>query len=236
MSGDGPGPGEPQRANLQPPRAVPLRPRPLPDDASAAARAFAEAMATRRSVREFSSRPVARETIEACVAAAATAPSGANKQPWSFVVVGDPELKREIRIAAELEERMFYEQRANDEWLADLGLLGTSPSKPFIEDAPWVVVLFKKMRDDRSERISDQVYYVNESVGIAAGLFIAAVHQAGLATLTHTPSPMQFLGRILRRPDYERPYLLLPVGYPADGCMVPDIRRRPLHEVLFFDR
>ena len=219
-----------------PPRAVPLPARAIPADPTAAARAFAETMATRRSVRDFSQRPVARETIEWCVAAAASAPSGANKQPWTFVAVSDPAVKREIRSGAEAEEQKFYEERANDEWLADLGLLGTTPSKPFIEEAPWIVVLFKKMRDDRAERISDQVYYVNESVGIAAGLFIAAVHQAGLATLTHTPSPMQFLTTILRRPEYERPYLLLPVGYPVDGCTVPDIHRRPLGEVLVFDR
>ena len=193
-------------------------------------------MATRRSIRDFSTRPVPRETIEACVAAAASAPSGANKQPWTFVAVGDPAIKREIRVAAEAEERKFYEKRANDEWLADLGLLATDASKPFLEDAPWLVVLFKKMKDDRAERISDQVYYVNESVGIAAGLFIAAVHAAGLATLTHTPSPMQFLAGILGRPAHERPFLLLPVGYPADGCLVPDIRKRPLQEVLVFDR
>lgn len=217
-------------------RTVPLPSREIPADPAAAARAFARAMATRRSVREFSPRPVAREVIEACVAAAATAPSGANKQPWTFVAVSDPALKREIRLGAEMEERRFYEERANDEWLADLGLLGTGPEKPFIEQAPWLVVLFKKVKDDRAERISDQVYYVNESVGIAAGLFIAAIHQAGLATLTHTPSPMQFLGSILRRPAHERPYLLLPVGYPAEGCMVPDIARRPLGEVLVFDR
>lgn len=225
------------RSRREPPRSVPLPARQLPDDPVAAARTFAAAMASRRSVREFSSaRSVPREVIEACVAAAASAPSGANKQPWTFVAVSDPAIKREIRAGAEAEERKFYEERANDEWLADLGLLGTTASKPFIEHAPWVVVLFKKMRDDRAERVSDQVYYANESVGIAAGLFIAAVHQAGLATLTHTPSPMQFLTAILRRPSYERPYLLLPVGYPADGCTVPDIRRRPLSEVLVFDR
>jgi nitroreductase len=215
---------------------VPLPPRERPADATAAARAFAAMMATRRSIRDFSTRPVPRETIEACVAAAASAPSGANKQPWTFVAVGDPAIKREIRVAAEAEERKFYEERANDEWLADLGLLATDASKPFLEDAPWLVVLFKKMKDDRAERISDQVYYVNESVGIAAGLFIAAVHAAGLATLTHTPSPMQFLAGILGRPAHERPFLLLPVGYPADGCLVPDIRKRPLQEVLVFDR
>jgi nitroreductase len=220
----------------QPAAQMPLPKGPSPADPLAAARAFADTMATRRSVRAFSRAPVARELIEACVAAANTAPSGANKQPWRFVAVSDPDIKREIRIGAEAEERRFYDERANDEWLADLGLLGTSWEKPFLEDAPWLVVIFKVMRDDRPVRISDQVYYVNESVGIAAGLFITAVHHAGLATLTHTPSPMQFLTTILGRPSYERPFLLLPVGYAAEGCTVPAIARKPLGEVLVFDR
>jgi nitroreductase len=215
---------------------IPLPKGPSPADPLAAARAFADTMATRRSVRAFSTKPVAREVIEACVAAANTAPSGAHKQPWRFVAVSDPAIKREIRIGAEAEERRFYDERANEEWLADLGLLGTNWEKPFLEDAPWLVVMFKVMRDDRPVRISDQVYYVNESVGLAAGLFITAVHHAGLATLTHTPSPMQFLTTILRRPTYERPFLLLPVGYAADGCTVPAIQRKPLGEVLVFDR
>ncbi|MFM1805506.1 MAG: hypothetical protein RL136_2385 [Planctomycetota bacterium] len=218
------------------PRMIPLPMRESPADPLAAARAFAAMLSSRRSIRRFSERPVARELIESCVTAACTAPSGANKQPWTFVAVDDPALKREIRIGAEIEERKFYEERANDQWLADLGLLGTGPEKPFIEEAPWIVVLFKKMRDDREGRISDQVYYANESVGIAAGMFIAAVHNAGLATLTHTPSPMQFLTTILKRPAHERPFLLLPVGYPAEDCMVPDIRRRPLDEMLVFNR
>jgi iodotyrosine deiodinase len=200
------------------------------------AQAFADLMRSRRSVRNFSTKPVARETIAACVDAANAAPSGANKQPWRFVVVGDPAIKREIRFGAEAEERKFYEERANDEWLADLGSLRTTWEKPFLEVAPWLVVVFKLMKDDREERVSDQVYYVNESVGIAVGLFLAAVHQAGLATLTHTPSPMHFLATILKRPSFERPYLLLPVGYPAEDCTVPDIQRKPLSEVLVFDR
>lgn len=206
------------------------------EGALAAAQAFAASLASRRSVREFSPEPVPREVIEACVAAAATAPSGANKQPWRFVAISDPAIKREIRLGAEAEERRFYEGRANDEWLADLGALATDWEKPFLETAPWLVILFKLMRDDRPDRVTDQVYYVNESVGIAAGMFIAAVHRAGLATLTHTPSPMQFLTTILRRPDYERPFLLLPVGHPAKGCTVPAIERKPLGEVLVFDR
>ncbi len=201
-----------------------------------AAQAFANTMRSRRSVREFSTKPVARETIMACVDAANSAPSGANKQPWRFVAVSNPALKHEIRVAAEEEERKFYDARANDEWLADLGLLGTTWEKPFLDDAPWLVVVFKLMKDDRAERITDQVYYANESVGIAVGLFIAAVHHAGLVTLTHTPSPMRFLGEILGRPSYERPYLLLPVGHPIEGCLVPDIARKPLSEVIVFDR
>ncbi|MFM1822040.1 MAG: hypothetical protein RI967_306 [Planctomycetota bacterium] len=218
---------------------VPYAPPVPPEGALASAQAFAASLASRRSVREFAPTPVPREVIEACVAAAATAPSGANKQPWRFVAVSDPAIKREIRIGAEAEERRFYEGRANDEWLADLGPLATAWEKPYLEAAPWLVVLFKLMRDDRAAddgRVTEQVYYVNESVGIAAGMFIAAVHRAGLATLTHTPSPMQFLTTILRRPSYERPFLLLPVGYPAEGCTVPAIERKPLGEVLVFDR
>ena len=200
------------------------------------AQAFADVMRSRRSVRDFSDAPVARETIIACVDAANSAPSGANKQPWRFVAVSDPELKRTIRVAAEAEEKKLYESRANDDWLADLALLGTTWEKPFLETAPWLVVVFRLTKDDRPQRVSDQVYYTNESVGIAVGLFIAALHHAGLVTLTHTPSPMRFLGEILARPAYERPYLLLPVGYPAKGCMVPDIQRKALKDVVVFDR
>lgn len=215
---------------------IPYEPHVPAGDGLEAARRYAAVMASRRSVRDFSPRPVPREAIEACVAAAHSAPSGANKQPWRFVAVSDPAIKQELRVASEMEERRFYEARANAEWLADLGALGTDWQKPFIEVAPWVVVLFKVMRDERPGRVSDQVYYVNESVGIAAGMFISAVHQAGLVTLTHTPSPMQFITSILRRPAYERPFLLMPVGYPADGCTVPDIARKPLSDVLVFDR
>ena len=193
-------------------------------------------MKERRSVREFSDRPVPREVIESLVAAAGTAPSGANKQPWRFVAISDPALKREIRVAAEEEERLFYEERANTEWLRDLDPFETGPEKPFIETAPWIVVVFKLMRDDAPDRLSDQVYYVNESVGIAVGLFLAAAHHAGLATLTHTPSPMKFLSRILDRPDNERPFLLIPVGHPADDCTVPDIQRKPLKDIMVLNR
>jgi iodotyrosine deiodinase len=207
----------------------PYRPNATPE---AAARAFLHRMALRRSVREFSDRPVSRAAIESIVAAANTAPSGANKAPWRFVAVCDPEVKRRIRAAAEEEERKFYGGRANEEWLRDLAPLGTDPDKSFLEVAPWLIVVFKVMRDERSDRASDQVYYVNESVGIATGLLIAAIHHAGLVTLTHTPSPMRFLSEVLGRPEHERPYLLLPVGHPADDARVPDIRRKRLDDVL----
>ena len=208
-----------------------------PDTSSeAAARRFYEILSLRRSVRTFSDRPVSRETIENIIAAAGTAPSGANKQPWRFVAVQDPALKREIRVAAEAEEREFYYRRANEAWLRDLRAIGTDEAKPFLEIAPWLIVVFKLMRDDSPHSGSDQVYYVNESVGIAVGMLLAAAHLAGLATLTHTPSPMKFLGRVLKRPAYERPYLLIPVGYPAAGCVVPDLQRKPLEEIMVVDR
>jgi nitroreductase len=185
-------------------------------------------MRTRRSVRHFSNRPVDRAVIEACVAAAATAPSGANKQPWRFVAVADPALKRRIREAAEAEERAFYAQRAPAEWLADLAPLETTPDKPFLEVAPWLIVVFRLAQGDDG----GAVYYAQESVGIACGLLLAALHHAGLATLTHTPSPMAFLGPVLGRPAHERPFLLIPVGYAAADCRVPDIARKPLEEIL----
>lgn len=208
-----------------------------PDTSSeAAARRFYEILSLRRSVRTFSDRQVSRETIENIIAAAGTAPSGANKQPWRFVAVQDPALKREIRVAAEAEEGEFYYRRANEAWLRDLQAIGTDEAKPFLEIAPWLIIVFKLMRDDSPDRGSDQVYYVNESVGIAVGMLLAAAHLAGLATLTHTPSPMKFLGRVLKRPAYERPYLLIPVGYPAAGCVVPDLQRKPLEEIMILDR
>ncbi len=209
---------------------IPFTPGPLPtgQTAESAARAFHQRMNTRRSVRFFSDRPVSEDTIRACVQAAGTAPSGANKQPWRFVCVQDPGLKRQIRLEAEAEEREFYAHRANPEWLADLAPLETTSDKPFLETAPWLIVVFKLMKTDEG----GQVYYVNESVGIAAGLLIAAIHHAGLVTLTHTPSPMGFLGKVLSRPEHERPYLLLPVGYPAAGCVVPDIARKPLDQIM----
>ena len=211
---------------------IPLRPY-IPElPPEAAARRYFDVMNQRRSVRYFSGRPVSRETIQWLIRAASTAPSGANKQPWRFIAVSDPALKREIRAAAEAEEREFYERKANPEWLADLAPLQTGPEKEFLESAPWLIVMFKLMRTDDDR----QVYYVNESVGIAAGFLLSAIHHAGLVALTHTPSPMGFLARILNRPALERPFLLIPVGHPAEGCTVPDITRKDLSEVLVWDR
>ncbi|MDX9910390.1 MAG: nitroreductase family protein [Phycisphaerales bacterium] len=197
-----------------------------------AARAFYDSMRLRRTVRMFSDRPVSEETIRWVVSAAGTAPSGANKQPWRFVAVADPELKRKIRVAAEAEEREFYERRAPEEWLRDLEPFGTNPDKSFLEVAPWLIVVFKMMKTDDG----GQVYYVNESVGIATGMLLSAIHQAGLASLTHTPSPMGFLSEVLGRPAHERPFLLIPVGYPAEGCVVPDIGRKAIEDILVVHR
>ncbi|MFO1078257.1 MAG: nitroreductase family protein [Planctomycetota bacterium] len=187
-------------------------------------------MRRRRSVRMFADRPVSRATIEWLVRAAHSAPSGANKQPWRFVCVQDPATKARIRAGAEQEEREFYAGRANAEWLQDLAPLGTDEHKEFLERAPWLVVVFQLTRTDDG----GQVYYLKESVGLACGLFLAAAQFAGLATLTHTPSPMAFLGEILGRPKHERPFLLIPVGHPADDCVVPAkaLERRPLDDVM----
>ena len=198
-----------------------------PEEAS---RRFYEIMRRRRSVRFFSDRPVAREVIENVCRAAGTAPSGAHKQPWRFVCVADRALKRAIREAAEAEEREFYARRASRRWLEDLSPLGTDSSKPFLETAPWLIVVFQLARTDEG----GQVYYREESVGIASGMLISAIHHAGLVTLTHTPSPMKFLSAVLERPEHERPFLLLPVGYPAEGCTVPDLQRKPLEEIAVF--
>lgn len=191
---------------------------------------FHDVMRRRRSIRHFSDQPVSRETIESLVRIACSAPSGANKQPWRFVAVQDSGVKRRIRVAAETEEREFYEHRASPEWLADLEPLGTDPRKEFLEIAPWLIVVFKRVRNDDESH----VYYVNESVGIATGFLLAAAQVAGLATLTHTPNPMAFLSEVLDRPRHEKPYVLIPVGYPAADCTVPEaaLARKPLGEVL----
>jgi len=193
---------------------------------------FLDLMARRRSVREFAPEPVPRELIETAVAVANTAPSGANRQPWHFVAVSDSAVKTEIRQGAEAEEREFYEGgRATEEWLEALAPLGTDWRKPFLEIAPWLVVVFKQIHAVGADGSKLTNYYVNESVGIACGLFIAAIHQMGLATLTHTPQPMRFLTGILDRPDNERPYILFPVGYPHPDCQVPEISKKELEEV-----
>jgi nitroreductase len=195
-------------------------------------RSFLDLMARRRSVREFDPKPVPRELIETAIAVANTAPSGANRQPWHFVAVSDPAVKAEICRGAEAEEREFYEGgRATEEWLEALAPLGTGWRKPFLEIAPWLVVVFKQIHAVGADGSKLTNYYVNESVGIACGLFIAAIHQMGLATLTHTPQPMRFLTRILDRPDNERPYILFPVGYPQPDCEVPEISKKDLEEI-----
>jgi len=195
--------------------------------------ALLDSLCRRRSIRDFSSDPVPRILIEIAIAAAATAPSGANHQPWHFVAVSNPETKSKIRAAAEAEEREFYEGgRAPDEWLKALAPLGTDANKPHLEEAPWLVVVFKEISGVADDGSKITNYYVNESVGIACGLFINAVHHMGLVTLTHTPQPMRFLNEILDRPKNERPFILFPVGYPADDCKVPDISKKPIEEVL----
>jgi len=197
---------------------------------------FYELMAQRRSVRDFSDRPVPRELIEDAIRTAGTAPSGANQQPWQFVAVDDPDLKQEIREAVEDEEKKTYEERMPDEWREALAPLGTDWQKPYLTTAPWIVVFFAEpygIDDDGEKRTH---YYVQESVGIACGLFITALHHMGLATLTHTPAPMGFLRNILDRPDHERPYILFPVGYPAADATVPDVDKKPLDEIVQWNR
>ena len=204
------------------------------DEMVARARAFCETLSRRRTVRDFSDRPVPREVIAECIAAAGSAPSGANLQPWHFVAVADPALKRRIRTAAEEEERAFYEHRASEEWLQALAPLGTDAAKPFLETAPWLVAIFEQKWSYAADGGKVKHYYPKESVGIATGMLITALHLAGLATLTHTPSPMKFLNSILGRPAHERPFLLLVAGYPAENAKVPDIRRKTLEEIATF--
>lgn len=206
---------------------VPFRP-----DAPAldAARAFYDTIRRRRTVRMFSEQPVDRAVIEEVIRAAGTAPSGANKQPWRFVAVSDPAMKHQIRLAAEEEERAFYERRASERWLEDLKPFGTNPDKSFLDEVPWIVVVFALKQTDEG----GQVYYLNESVGIATGMLLTAAHMAGLATVTHTPSPMAFLKEVLGRPDHERPYMMIPMGYPAADATVPKVGKKPLEEIAVF--
>ena len=192
--------------------------------------AFYDDIARRRTVREFSDRPVPRDIIETALQAAGTAPSGANLQPWHFAVVSGPATKRKIREAAEAEEREFYEHRASEEWLAALAPLGTDADKPFLETAPYLIAVFLQKHGELPDGRKVKHYYPTESTGLATGILITALHRAGLATLTHTPSPMKFLNEILDRPKSERPFLLLVVGYPADDAHVPDIERKALDD------
>ncbi len=200
------------------------------------AKAFKESMATRRSIREFSDKPVPKEVIEHIIDTANNAPSGANKQPWTFCVVSNPEIKKDIRTRAEEEEYISYKSRMSDEWLKDIEPFGTNHIKEFIDKAPYIIVVFKKVYDQGEDNIRHSNYYVNESVGIAVGFLLAAIHKAGLVSLTHTPSPMNFLQEVLERPVNERPFLLIPVGYAADNAMVPNISKKGLDEVsVFYD-
>ncbi len=211
---------------------VPYSVEPLTEAESVArAWAFYREMDARRSVRHFADRPVPREVVEVAIRTASTAPSGAHMQPWTFAAVSDPGTKREIRRAAEAEEKASYDGRMSPEWIEALAPLGTDWQKPFLETAPWLVVLFAQRWGRQPDGSKRKHYYVQESCGIAAGLFVAALHRAGLATLTHTPSPMRFLTEILERPANEAPFILFPVGYPAPDAEVPGLQRKPLDQV-----
>lgn len=218
-------------------------PVPLPDyvelpvaQMQANAEAFYDFIRKRHTVRDFSSRPVPREVIETCLRAAGTAPNGANHQPWHFSVIGNRDIKARIRAAAEEEEQAFYAGKAGEEWLKALEPLGTDASKPFIEDAPWLIAIFGERKSASADGVLRKNYYVPESIGIATGFLIAALHKAGLATLTHTPNPMSFLNEICGRPAHDKPYILLVVGYPKEGATIPEhaMRKRGLSEIATF--
>jgi iodotyrosine deiodinase len=215
-------------------RPVPLvYSRPEPEEARARSEEFLELMQARRSVRQFSTEPVPRELIENALVTAGTAPSGAHQQPWTFVVVSDPQVKRRLREAAEKEERRFYESRASDEWLEAIRPIGTDAIKTHITDAPYVIVVFEQAYRFEGER-KVKHFYVRESVGIAVGFLLASFQAAGLVALTHTPSPLGFLAEILERPPNERPLVVIPVGYPAGEAEVPDLERKPLEQIAVF--
>lgn len=203
-----------------------------PEEQATRSQQFLADMRLRRTVRDFSAEMVPFELIANAVATAGTAPSGANQQPWTFVVVSNPEIKHKIREAAEMEEKENYERRMSEEWLEALAPLGTDWNKPHLEDAPYLIVVFKQSYGWREDGNKIKHYYVDESVGIAVGMLLASLHQAGLATLTHTPSPMKFLSEILQRPENERAMMVVAVGYPAAETMVPDISKKPLDEIL----
>ena len=192
---------------------------------------FLEWMNTRRTVRDFSDKFIPENIIENICLSASTAPSGAHKQPWTFCVVKNPEVKKKIRIAAEKEEKESYENRMTDEWLSDLQPIGTDWHKPFLETAPYLIVIFKRSYELENNNYKHQNYYVTESCGIACGFLLSAIHDAGLVALTHTPSPMNFLSTLLNRPENEKPFLLIPVGYPAEECWVPDLKRKNISEI-----
>lgn len=214
------------------PAFIPYRPPRLPsEEMLQRAREFFALVDRRRSVRHFSADPVPRELIELAIAAASTAPSGAHRQPWRFVAISDPAIKRRIRIEAEAEEKASYQGRMSPEWLEALAPIGTDWHKPYLETVPWIVIAFEEIHGLSAEGLVRKNYYVKESVGIACGLFVTALHVMGLATLTHTPSPMAFLSRILERPENERPYILFPIGYPAADAVVPNLQRKSLGEV-----
>ncbi len=204
------------------------------DEMRGRARAFLKEAQNRRTVRDFSDRPIPRDIIETCILAAGTAPNGAHRQPWHFVAVSDPEIKRAIRLAAEEEERAFYGGRAPEDWLEALEPLGTDETKPFLEEAPYLIVVFGESYAVKEGGEKSKNYYVTESVGIATGILITAIHRAGLVSLTHTPSPMRFLNEVLGRPENERPFLILVVGYPAPDATVPELRRKALAEIATF--
>jgi iodotyrosine deiodinase len=195
---------------------------------------FYTLMNKRRTVRDFSDKPIAREVIDNCIRTANTAPSGAHKQPWTFCIVSDPSIKKQIREAAEKEEYESYTSRMSDEWLEDLKHLQTDWHKPFLEIAPYLIVVFKKAYDLNDDGSKSNNYYVSESVGLACGFLLAAIHHAGLIALTHTPSPMNFLSKILNRPENERPFLLIPVGYPAEETYVPELKRKHLNDIAVY--
>lgn len=214
------------------PEFIPYQYSPVSEDLQKErARAFFEECQRRRSVREFSEKAVSRELLETLIMTAGTAPSGANRQPWKFIVVTDPVLKKSIREAAEKEEKESYEQRMTDQWLQDLKILGTDWHKEFLEKAPALIVVFAVNYENEQEGIHKN-YYVKESVGIAVGVLLTAIHHAGLVTLTHTPSPMNFLQDILERPENEKPFLLLPIGYPKEGTEVPNLQRKQSGEIM----
>ncbi|MBI1341436.1 MAG: nitroreductase family protein [Terrimonas sp.] len=194
--------------------------------------AFYHFMDTRRTIRDFSDQPVPMEVIENIIKTASTAPSGAHKQPWTFCIVRDPTIKKQIREAAEIEEQISYSGRMSEEWLQDLAPIGTDWRKPFLEIAPYLIVVFKRSYELEANGHKHQNYYVTESTGLACGFLLAAIHHAGLAALTHTPSPMNFLSKILNRPEHEKPFLLIPVGFPAADCRVPDLHRKAPEEII----